>query len=162
MRIAEFWHQLVDPGHPDDRNKRQTEEWQRFKREVYHKVLKVIFSSLVRASYDGDVFYCGNGEKIIGYPGFLIESLDGEEAACFCAVFAANANYPCPKCLARKTELDRIDKSFPLRTPENMQQVLSRARAAATSGEKARILQEHGLHDVEVRKIMYLYMYYCL
>lgn len=110
----------------------------------------MIFGSLVRPSHQGDIFHCGSGEKIIGYPGILIESLDGEEAACFCSVFAANANYPCPKCLAHKDELDKIDKQFTLRTPENMRQVLSRARAAATFGEKARILQEHGLHDVEV------------
>jgi hypothetical protein len=84
------------------------------------------------------------------HPGILIGSQDGEEASYFCACRAANANYPCPKCLVHKSELHCITKSFKDRTSESMRAVLERASKATSKAAKEKILQEHGLHDIKV------------
>ncbi|KAH9970785.1 hypothetical protein BGW80DRAFT_1438007 [Lactifluus volemus] len=91
---------------------------------------------------------CNDGVIRILYPGVLIESQDGEEASYFCACRAATANYPCPKCLVHKSELHCITKSFEPRTSESMRSVLERASQATSKAAKEKILQDHGLHDI--------------
>jgi len=84
------------------------------------------------------------------YPGIHIESLDGEEAAAFCCCRGALANHPCPKCLAHKTQLHEVTKSFTPRTVESMREVVRRAAAAASKTAAENILKGYGLHNVDV------------
>lgn len=62
------------------------------------------------------------------------------------------ANYPCPKCLVPKDELHHVSKVFPMRTSESMRAVIKEVSLAPTKAKKDRILQDHGLHDIEVRQ----------
>lgn len=125
-------------------------QWAHFKREVYHKVGDAIFSSLVHRSHFGDTMRCGDDTVRVLYPGVLIESLDHEEATILACVRAANANYPCIKCLVPKSELHNIDGHFARRTVAAMQDVLERASNAKTETEREKILKDVGLHAVHV------------
>ncbi|KDR80463.1 hypothetical protein GALMADRAFT_92870 [Galerina marginata CBS 339.88] len=93
---------------------------------------------------------CGDGVNRVLHPGILINSLDGEEANCFCACRASSkANYPCPKCLVHKGQLYNVTGSFEARTSDSMRSVILRASQASTKTEKEKILQAFGLHDIE-------------
>jgi hypothetical protein len=125
-------------------------EFAQFKRAVYQKILGHIFSSLGRRSRCGEAHLCNDDIKRILYPGILIGSQDGEEASYFCACRAANANYPCPKCLVHKSELHCITKTFEPQTSESMRSVFEHASEQTTKIRKEKVLQDHGLHDIKV------------
>ena len=145
--------QVIDTSDPSSRSAAETEEFAHFKRDIYQKVLKIIFKSLKRRSHDGDTHRCADGISRILYPGILIESQDAEEAAYFCGCRAAAATHPCPKCLVSHSELHEIFGTFELRTPNNMRAVLQTVASAKTKGEKQRILVKHGLHNIPVRSL---------
>ncbi|KAJ7266539.1 hypothetical protein C8J57DRAFT_1068778, partial [Mycena rebaudengoi] len=63
---------------------------------------------------------------------------------------AALANYPCPKCLAPKPDLQRLTKKFNIRTPVTMKAVVQKAHAATTKKEKEEILKDNGLRGIKV------------
>lgn len=130
-------------------------EFAHFKREVYQKILGRIFASLQPRSQRGETHHCNDGISRILYPGVLIESQDGEEASYFCACRAATANFPCPKCLVHKSNLSNITKTFEPRTSASMQFVLELASQATSKSSKERILQDHGLHDIKVRRQLF-------
>lgn len=144
--------QIADPGDPADRNSARTLEYANFKRNVYHKVVGVIFDPMKGASYNGMALYCGDKIKRVLYPGIPIEALDGEEACSACACRAALANYPCPRCLVHHNQLDMIDKKYPPRTTETMQRVYQDSQTAGTKTLAEDILKEFGLHATKVRK----------
>ena len=133
-------------------------EFAQFKREVYQKILGQIFASLGQCSQCGETHHCNDGITQILYPGILIESQDGEEASYFCACQAATTNYPCPKRLVHKSELHRITMSFEPRTSESMCSVLERASQATTKMAKEKILQDHGLHDIQVSQWFFCFI----
>ena len=128
-------------------------EFAQFKREVYQKVLARIFRSLGPRSRLGEAHLCNDDITRILYPGVLIESQDGEEASYFCACRAATANHPCPKCLVHKSQLHCITETFESRTSESMRSVLKLASQATSKTSKEKILQDHGLHDIEVTRL---------
>ncbi|KII90328.1 hypothetical protein PLICRDRAFT_107314, partial [Plicaturopsis crispa FD-325 SS-3] len=140
---------VVDPANPSDRNAAETVEYANFKREVYQNVLSVVFKRLRRRSHHGETVRCGDKIPRILHPGILIESLDGEEAAAFCCVRAATANFPCPKCLVHKLKLHELTTTFDLRTTETMRAVFQRAAAAGSKTKTENILKDHGLNNVE-------------
>ncbi|KAI0309540.1 hypothetical protein OF83DRAFT_1071905, partial [Amylostereum chailletii] len=92
---------------------------------------------------------CGDSITRVLYPGILIASLDGEEAAVFCCLRAALANYPCPKCLVHHNDLHRLVASFTSRTPDLMQQVLAHAASESSKTRADKHLQDYGVHDTE-------------
>ncbi|KDR73369.1 hypothetical protein GALMADRAFT_72471, partial [Galerina marginata CBS 339.88] len=139
-----------DPGDPDERDSKESLEYAHFKRTVYQKVASKVFSSLRRRSHSGEAMQCGDGVNRVLHPGILINSLDGEEANCFCACRASSkANYPCPKCLVRKDQMYNVTGSFEARTSDSMRSVILRASQASTKTEKEKILQAFGLHDIQ-------------
>ena len=142
--------QIIDTSDPSSRSSAETEEFAHFKRDIYQKVLKIIFESLRRHSHDGDTHRCADGLSRILYPGILIESQDAEEAAYFCGCRAARATHPCPKCLVSHSELHEIFGNFELRTPNNMQVALQKVASAKTKADRQRILVKYGLHDIPV------------
>jgi hypothetical protein len=150
--LSTYCSKIEDPAHPSDRGSAETSKFAHFKREVYQKILGQIFASLQPRSQRGETHHCNDGISRILYPGFLIESQDGEEASYFCACRAATASYPCPKCLVHKSNLSDITKSFEPRTSESMRSVLERASQASSKTHKEKILQDHGLHDIKVRR----------
>ncbi|KAJ7347921.1 hypothetical protein DFH08DRAFT_808700 [Mycena albidolilacea] len=139
----------IDPADPSDRNAAQTLAWAQFKREVMHKVFKIIFAPLLGPAKHGELLTCGDGIQRVCYPGVPITSIDGEEACSVSACRAALANFPCPRCLVHHNDLDKICKTFPLRTTETMKQFYEDAIAAPTKTESERILQSVGLHATE-------------
>jgi hypothetical protein len=142
--------QINDPSDPSSRTSVETEEFAHFKRNIYQKVLEIIFKSLKHRSHNGDTHCCADGINRILYPGILIESQDAEEAAYFCGCRAARATHPCPKCLVSHSELHNIFGNFKLRTPGNMQAALAKVSSSKTKAEKQRILVKYGLHDISV------------
>ena len=143
--------QIIDTSDPSSRSSSETEEFAHFKRDIYQKVLKIIFHSLRRRSHDGEAHRCADNISRILYPGILIESQDAEEAAYFCGCRAARATHPCPKCLVSHSELHNIFGNFELRTLNNMRAALRRVASAETKAERQRILVNYGLHDIPVR-----------
>lgn len=143
--------QIIDTSDPSSRSSAETEGFAHFKRDIYQKVLKIVFQSLRHRSHDGEAHRCAGGISRILYPGILIESQDAEEAAYFCGCRAARATHPCPKCLVSHSELHEIFGNFELRTPSNMRAALRRVASAETKAERQRILVKYGLHDVPVR-----------
>ncbi|KAJ7892470.1 hypothetical protein B0H14DRAFT_2560177 [Mycena olivaceomarginata] len=139
----------IDPADPSDRNADQTLAWAQFKREVMHKVFKIIFAPLLGPAKHGELLTCGDGIQRVCYPGVPITSIDGEEACSVSACRATLANFPCPRCLVHHNDLDKISKTFPLRTTETMKQFYEDAIAAPTKTESERILQSVGLHATE-------------
>lgn len=153
--LSTYCNQVEDPAHPSDWGTAETLEFAHFKREVYQKILGRIFASLQPRSQRGETHHCNDGISRILYPGVLIESQDGEEASYFCACRAATANFPCPKCLVHKSNLSNITKTFEPRTSASMQFVLELASQATSKSSKERILQDHGLHDIKVRRQLF-------
>jgi hypothetical protein len=85
------------------------------------------------------------------YSDILIASLDGKEACHWCGVRGANANHPCPKCTVHHASLHDLQRTWPLRTKDGMQEVFREACLQPTKGAKEMILKNSGLHDVDVR-----------
>ncbi|KAJ6453504.1 hypothetical protein C8R45DRAFT_1192699 [Mycena sanguinolenta] len=137
-----------DPSDPSSRNAPKTEEFAQYKMEVYQKVLAAVFSSLKSRSWSGEPIRCPDGVVRIFHPGILIDSLDGKEAAYFCACRAAKANFPCPKSLVHKSCLHNITRTFKLRTTPSMKAVVVKAMKSKTNTKKADILKGYGLHGV--------------
>jgi hypothetical protein len=145
--------QIIDSSDPSSRSSAETEGFAHFKRDIYQKVLKIIFKSLRDRSHSGDAHRCADDISRILYPGILIESQDAEEAAYFCGCRAARATHPCPKCLVSHSELHNVFGNFTPRTPDNMRAALEEVASAKTKGEKQRILIMYGLHDIPVRTL---------
>jgi hypothetical protein len=142
--------QINDPADPSDRTDAETVDWARFKREIYHKFHSAIFASLQRPARSGEAIKCGDSQTRVLFPGIPYDSLDGEEACMFSACRAAHANFPCPRCLVHKDDLNKITKVFPARTVDHMRQVYTNAMNAPNKTERERILQNYGLHQTEV------------
>ena len=142
--------QIIDPSDPKDHNAAQIESWAQFKREVMQVVLGYIFSSIEHQSSLGQTLRCNDDIIRVLHTCFLIESVDREEAADFTGCWHATANFPCPKCFAHKFRLNQLLSHFKLRTPQNMQDQLAKARNAGSKAQRDNILQENGMHDVEV------------
>ncbi|EGO04973.1 hypothetical protein SERLA73DRAFT_149274 [Serpula lacrymans var. lacrymans S7.3] len=107
----------ADPGDPSDRNAFETVQWACFKREVYHKVFRVIFKSLQERASHGEAMECGDEVKRITYPGIPIKALDGGEICATTATRAALANYPCPK-LGQQQQCSKYLQIVPKHTIE--------------------------------------------
>ncbi|KIJ46695.1 hypothetical protein M422DRAFT_249859 [Sphaerobolus stellatus SS14] len=120
-----------------------------FKREVYHKVVKLIFASLKNPSRYGEAVNCGDKILRVLFPGFLIHSVDGEEGCCTCGTRGAKANHPCPRCLISKTLLYQLSKKATPRSQHTMQEVFRKAKDAASASSRENILKEYGLHLVK-------------
>ncbi|KAJ7680005.1 hypothetical protein B0H17DRAFT_1206155 [Mycena rosella] len=139
----------IDPSDSDDRNAAQSIDWARFRRELMHKAFKIIFGSLIQPAKHGEALTCGDNILRVCYPGIPITSIDGEEACSVSACRAALALFPCPRCLVHHNDLDKICKSFTLRTTETMKRFYEDAMAAPTKTESERIIQSVGLHATE-------------
>ena len=55
--------------------------------------------------------------------------------------------------LVHKSELHRIRETFEPRTSESMRSVLKLASQATSKTGKEKILQDYGLHDIEVTRL---------
>ncbi|KAJ7253263.1 hypothetical protein C8J57DRAFT_1660481 [Mycena rebaudengoi] len=139
---------VKDPGDPRTRTQAQKVAFAKFKRDVYHKVLGVIFCSLRQRSHSGEAVFCGDLILRVLFPGFLVLSLDGEEACIICNCRASLADFPCPRCLAHQSMLHVLlaHQAFEQRTSQSMQKVYQQALHAPTKVASEKILQTHGLH----------------
>ncbi|KAF7314762.1 hypothetical protein MKEN_00950200 [Mycena kentingensis (nom. inval.)] len=138
-----------DGSDPTSRSRAEKLEWAKFKKEIYQKILAIIFSALKRRSWTGEAVSCPDGIIRIFHPSVMITSLDGKEAAYFNAVRAALANLPCPKCLVHKCDLHRITRRSKLRTASSMKKVLKAARTKTTQPQREKILKSYGIHDIK-------------
>ncbi|KAF8584403.1 hypothetical protein K439DRAFT_1646930 [Ramaria rubella] len=136
-----YMPQVIDPSDPADRKASEKIAFGLFKREVYHKVLHVVFKSLKGPSQRGETVRCADEIARVFFPGVPIQSLDGEEAVASCATCGASADHPCPHCLVHHDDLHKCTLQGVLRT--------SKAKKARTKAEVERILRQHGLHLIE-------------
>ncbi|KAJ7461103.1 hypothetical protein FB451DRAFT_1341275 [Mycena latifolia] len=143
-----FMVMVKDPGNPKDRSDKENYEFAQFKREIYQQVLEIIFSSLYPRSWRGEVLTCGDNITRVLYPGFLIESLDFEEAWNFTCCRAGRAKFPCPRCLVSQEMLHCLQRTFEARTSSNMRAIVRLAQNAPNATQKEKILMDHGLHDI--------------
>lgn len=127
-----------------------TDEWHRFKREIYQKTLGVIFREMKRVAQVGEVMRCGDGVTRIIFPGIPIHSMDLEETWAFTGCRSLNAKFPCPRCLVPNAEQQNYSTSHPLRTSATMQKVYRDAKDLRTKTEANQLLMDNGLNDVEV------------
>lgn len=125
-------------------------EFAQFKREIYHKVFDVIFGTLKVSSFIGEAVVCGDLLTRILHPGFLIHSVDGEEACGTCGTRGAKANHPCPRCLVSKENLYLLASHSTPRTQTNMKQLYHKAKALSSKTARAQLLKDSGLHLVKV------------
>ncbi|KIJ30675.1 hypothetical protein M422DRAFT_267721 [Sphaerobolus stellatus SS14] len=119
-----------------------------FKREIYHKVIHVIFRSIQKRSHHGDTLACGDKVRRVHYPGFLIHSVNGEEGCSTCGTRGAQAKHPCPKCLAEKMSLCMLSQNFTPRTQEDMMDIFRKVKDVGYSSRMS-FLQDAGLHFVK-------------
>ncbi|KAJ7221503.1 hypothetical protein GGX14DRAFT_669953 [Mycena pura] len=138
-----------DESDPTSRTASEKLEFAQFKKEIYQKILRIVFSCLNERSWNGEPINCPDSIIRVMHPCILICSLDGKEAAYFNACRAALANCPCPKCLVHKQDLHRITEAFDIRTVESMQAALRKARQRTTKTHREKILQSYGIHDIK-------------
>lgn len=93
---------------------------------------------------------CGDLIHRILFPGILIKAIDGKEACSSCAIRNAHANYPCPKCLVHRSQLDQLDQVSPIRTTESMRAIYNEYLAAPNKTAAEAILVKSGLHATKV------------
>ncbi|KAJ6474374.1 hypothetical protein C8R45DRAFT_1063502 [Mycena sanguinolenta] len=145
--------QVKDHRDPDSRTSEAKVRFAKFKRDIYHRVLRIIFvQSLAKRSHDGECLTCGDGVRRVLYPGIPVASLDGKEASIFTATRGPLANYPCSRCLVRGDQLHDIytpGRTFQLRTTESMRTVYEEATAMRFKTHAEEHLQNHGLYSTE-------------
>ncbi|KAJ7777586.1 hypothetical protein DFH07DRAFT_797326 [Mycena maculata] len=145
--------QVQDRKDPEDRSQSAKIRWAKFKRDVYHRVLQVIFvETLNQQASGGRCVPCGDEVERVLFPRVPVLSLDGEEV-CICAATRSSlADFPCPHCLVRQDQLHNFFSKtlqFPLRTTATMKAVYEQARAERFKGPAEDLLQRHGLHSTE-------------
>lgn len=133
------------------RNTKYQQAYSRFRAEIYQKVLGTVFHSWYDRSHDGEALECGDKRARILHPGVLIKSMDAQEHAESICVRHASAELPCPQCLVKDKHLADLCRVSPPRTVANMREALEKARVSATATERNAILQQNGIHDLEVR-----------
>lgn len=138
--------QIHDPSDPSDRNSADKIAFACFKREVYHKVLSVVFGSLCSRGHRGEAMKCGDQIQRVIYPGIPIASVDSEESWALTSTRAGLADYPCPKCLVHNCSQHDLASVFEPRTIEGMMQGYHDAIECQTKSGSERILQQNGLH----------------
>ncbi|KAG2148877.1 hypothetical protein DEU56DRAFT_729847 [Suillus clintonianus] len=137
---------IRDPSDPSDRNSAGKIAFACFKREVYHKVLAVVFGSLRSRGRCGEAMKCGDQVQRVIYPGIPIASVDSEESWALTSTRAGLADYPCPKCLVHNCSQHNLASVFEPRTVEGMMQAYHDAMECQTKSGSERILQQNGLH----------------
>ncbi|KAK6971572.1 hypothetical protein R3P38DRAFT_3413228 [Favolaschia claudopus] len=143
---------VKDHRDPDTRTAQEKIDFAKFKRDVYHRVLRVIFvDSLRQRGLHGECVTCGDKIRRVLFPAIPIASLDGKEADMFTATRGPMAHFPCSCCLFRSDQLHDIDANrpnFPPRTGEDMRDIYEEAQALNKTNKQA-LLQQYGLHDTE-------------
>ncbi|KAJ3555276.1 hypothetical protein NP233_g12248 [Leucocoprinus birnbaumii] len=119
------------------------------KRVVWHdsfaKLMKVLADK-----QDGVHVECGDGITRVLFPGILILSADYEEQAVMALIRGFQGSFPCPVCLVPAGSQPHLTTQFPLRTQEDTQDTVRKARAAGMNKTMAeQILKEKGLRRVD-------------
>ncbi|KAJ7864578.1 hypothetical protein B0H14DRAFT_3084417 [Mycena olivaceomarginata] len=109
---------VPDPADPSVRKTAKTLEFAKFKMKVYQRVLKVIFASLQKRSWNGVPLECWDRVVRVFHPGVLITL----------------ANYPCAKCLVHHDELHCLPYQE-VRTKHHGNDESSRRRSFACAQE---------------------------
>ncbi|KAF7349530.1 hypothetical protein MSAN_01743400 [Mycena sanguinolenta] len=151
--LAGFMVQVRDRKDPADRSQAATIRFAKFKRDVYHRVLHIVFVQTLRHHASGGrCVPCADGMQRVLFPRLPVLSLDGEEACTCAATRGALADFPCPRCLARRDQLHYFfsnNLEFPLRTTATMKAVYEQAKSERFKGDAEDLLQRHGLHLTE-------------
>ncbi|KAJ7088189.1 hypothetical protein C8R44DRAFT_836122 [Mycena epipterygia] len=116
---------------------------------VWHAAMYKLLESLVLPSKVGNWTSCGDGITRWLWPGILILAADYEEACVMTLIRGLQALYPCPICFVPWNEQSDLSTEHPLRTGAESQHILRDARAKRTVAEREKILQDHGLRNVD-------------
>lgn len=118
----------------DDNTERQSEEFRKAKRKVFHDSLKVLLNPLLD---DDGIDLTLNGETIWFCPRISIVIADWPEAATYCLTFhSPNSHFPCHFCLVARENLAEINLQnidITPRTHINMQQQFNQGSTNSVS-----------------------------
>ncbi|KAJ7645259.1 hypothetical protein DFH06DRAFT_1426092, partial [Mycena polygramma] len=142
-----------DRKDPADRSQAEKIRFAKFKRDVYHRVLRTVFVDTLRdKAAGGKCVPCADSIERVLFPCIPILSLDGEEACTCAATRGALADFPCPRCLVRHDQLHNFfsaNLEFPLRTTKTMKDVYEKAKFERFKTVAESMLQQYGLHLTE-------------
>ncbi|KAG6823687.1 hypothetical protein H0H92_009350, partial [Tricholoma furcatifolium] len=142
------WLPIVE----DDPAEQDKAEWVLFKKDVYHKCIRRIISTVKEDMEWGDWYDCAGTARHL----FLIihiNALDYEEACSMTLIRGVMSHFPCPKCLVPRSELWNLNKAIKKEykecTAQGSKELYNEALVASTKGEQDRILMSQGLRLVE-------------
>ncbi|KAJ7639763.1 hypothetical protein DFH06DRAFT_1271790 [Mycena polygramma] len=151
--LAGFMVQVRDRKDPADRSQAEKIRFAKFKRDVYHRVLRTVFVDTLRdKAAGGKCVPCADSIERVLFPCIPILSLDGEEACTCAATRGALADFPCPRCLVRHDQLHNFfsaNLEFPLQTTQTMKDVYEKAKFERFKTVAESMLQQYGLHLTE-------------
>ncbi|KAJ7136183.1 hypothetical protein C8R44DRAFT_609077, partial [Mycena epipterygia] len=98
--LAGFMIQIQDRKDPEDHSQAEKIRFAKFKRDVYHHIMRIIFvKTLQHQASGGKCITCADTMTRVLFPCLPILSLDDEEACICAATHAALADFPCLQCL---------------------------------------------------------------
>ncbi|KAJ7713580.1 hypothetical protein B0H14DRAFT_2644754 [Mycena olivaceomarginata] len=151
--LGGFMVQVQDRKDPDNRSQSAKILFAKFKRDIYHRVLQVIFvETMKQQASGGKCVPCGDAVDRVLFPRIPILSLDGEEACTCAATRSSLADFPCPCCLVHQDQLHNFFSTtleFLLRTTVTMKAIYEQAQSECFKGAAEDLLQCHGLHSTE-------------
>jgi hypothetical protein len=143
-----------------------------FKRVVWHESFNLIIQSIVGHSKHGCWLKCGDDVERWLFPTILILSADYEEQyvphisyeccsnragliiRCMMSLIrGTKSKWPCPICLVKSDELVDITRTWPLRSADQNQNLVQRARNLQRATDREKLLSEFGIRDVDVSHI---------
>ena len=151
-------HQVLPPEGANCEDRAVNDRVRLHKHHVYDAVFRIIFASCRDVSHAGRQMNCGDGLTRHAHIDIVMGAIDGEEATFYCHCRAANANFPCPRCLTHKKNLDQLSTHGPLRTVATMRKALHDSFEAEPD-KAEQILRNNGLHAVEISRHLLLVSY---
>ncbi|KIJ58589.1 hypothetical protein HYDPIDRAFT_178048 [Hydnomerulius pinastri MD-312] len=121
-----------------------------FKNAVWHESFLRILHSLAQWTEDGGWVNCWDNIARLFYPLILILAADYEEQMVMALLRGLMSGFPCPICLVPKSELSSAEGgTYPHRTSEETQALITEARAQNRIEDKEKILKSQSLRDVD-------------
>ncbi|KAF8154643.1 hypothetical protein B0H34DRAFT_852350 [Crassisporium funariophilum] len=116
-------------------------EWVNYKRAVYHKCFKHLFSTIVDDSKFGGVYTVGQRGQFTLFPSIYVLAADFEEQTTMTLTRGVKALFPCTVCMCPQDELSDLDKRHPLRTAEESKLIWVWAQRLTTKAAKERLVK---------------------
>jgi len=128
----------------------------RFKREVYHNVLHIIFNLYDVILETEKLSPAVTISHVFFIPEFLLPQLMEKNPYCICATRGVQALHPFPRCLMHESKLYHLALNPKLQMQETMELIYTKALHLNDHAAEA-LLKDNGLHLIEVCLIANIY-----